>query len=380
MKKNMVNGLVINFAIIIIISTLLMTGCSDKKHNEPTAQNSSDISLDKRVMDVKFRQINLVSDISYPGARIDPNLSNAWGIAVNPTGIFWISANHTGLSTVYDSSGGAKAILVTIPTVSGGTIGAPSGIVYNYTSVFKLPNGNASRFIFVGEDGIVSAWGPSSGTIAAIVADRSSQNAVYKGVEIAQNGSGYFLYAANFKQSKVDVFDSNFNLVNSITFNDPNIPIGFAPFNIKSINGMLFITYAKQKGPDNMDDEKGPGNGYIDIFTPSGAFVSRFASRGKLNSPWGITEGPTGKLSNTILAGNFGDGRINVFSSSGQFMGQLRGKGERALKIDGLWALFTSETIPAVGNKIYFTAGPNDENNGLFGYLLSKGVRGDDDD
>ena len=151
--------------------------------------------------------------------------------------------------------------------------------------MFKLPSGNASKFIFVGEDGIVSAWGPTSGSTAGVAADQSAQSAVYKGVDIAQNGGSYFLYAANFKQSKVDVFDENFALVSNTSFIDSNIPDGFAPFNIKNINGMLFITYAKHKAPDNMDDQKGPGNGFVDIFTPDGTLVSRFASHGALNSP-----------------------------------------------------------------------------------------------
>jgi uncharacterized protein (TIGR03118 family) len=238
--------------------------------------------------------------------------------------------------------------------------------------VFNLPGGSASRFIFVGEDGIVSAWGPTAGSSAVAVADQSAQNAVYKGVDIAKNGPDYFLYAANFKQAKVDVFDKNFALVSNTTFIDPNIPSGYAPFNIKNINGMLFITYAKQKGPDNMDDDKGPGRGFVDIYSTDGNLVSRFASHGDLNSPWGIAEGFAGNLANTILIGNFGDGRINIFRKSGEFLGQLQDKKEKPVTIEGLWGLFTSNTIHAVGDNIYLTAGPNDENNGLFGYLTSK--------
>ena len=376
-KKRMINLVMSISTVIIILFTI--TGCSEKNQvTAPSLQNSNQGTLAKHGIETKLKQFNLVSDMKIKGARLDANLSNAWGIAVTPTGIFWISANHSGVSTVYDSAGNQKINPVTIPTVNNVSGGAPSGDVFNFTSVFKLPNGNASKFIFVGEDGIVSAWGPTAGSSAMVVADQSAQNALYKGVDIAQSGGNYFLYAANFKQAKVDVFDQNFALVNNMPFSDPNIPQGYAPFNIKNINGMLFITYAKQKGPDNMDDKKGVGHGFVDIFTTAGAFVSRFASKGTLNSPWGITQGFSGELVNTILIGNFGDGRINVFRASGEFIGQLKNNDEKPVTIEGLWALFTSNTISAVGNKIYFTAGPNDENNGLFGYLLDK--KGDKDD
>jgi uncharacterized protein (TIGR03118 family) len=285
MRKELIFRLVINLTSVIIIF-LAITGCSEKNPvTAPALQNSNLGTLAKHGFEAQFKQFNLVSDTKFKGARLDANLSNAWGIAVTPTGIFWISANHTGVSTIYDSAGNQKINPVTIPTVGNAPGGAPSGDVFNFTSVFKLHNGNASKFIFVGEDGIVSAWGPAAGSSAMVVADQSTQNAVYKGVDIAQNGGKYFLYAANFKQSKVDVFDENFTLLNNTTFHDPNIPQGYAPFNIKNINGMLFITYAKQKAPDNMDDEKGPGHGFVDIFTPAGKFVSRFAKRGTLNSP-----------------------------------------------------------------------------------------------
>lgn len=366
MRMKNVYALFLSFAVLTIL--LAAAGCMDKNLVTPSDMQNQDNTLAKSQL-AEFTQINLVSDIPFPGARIDPNLSNAWGIAVTPTGRFWISANHTGLSTVYDSAGNQVINPVTIPTIGNVPGGAPTGVVFNPTSFFKLPNGNASRFIFVGEDGIVSAWEPSLGSTAMLVSDQSAQESVYKGLELAQNGDDYFLYATNFKQNRIDVFDTSFNLVNNISFNDPGIPHGYAPFNVKSINGMLYVTFAKQKGPDNVDDDSGPARGFVDIFTPGGEFVSRFASHGTLNSPWGLAEGPEGKFGRTVLVGNFGDGRINVFRESGQFVGQLRDKNERAVTIEGLWALFTSETIPAVGNRIYFTAGPNDEDNGLFGYL-----------
>ena len=363
MKKIIVTRLILDFALTIIF-LLVITGCSERNPvTAPTMQNSNMGILAK---DGQIRQFNLVSDTTFPGARIDANLSNAWGITVTPSGIIWISANHTGMAAIYDSAGNQKLNPITIPTVNNAPGGAPTGVVFNFTSTgFSLPSGNPSRFIFAGEDGIISAWGPTSGSSAIVAADQSAQNAVYKGLDIAQNGDNFFLYAANFKQAKVDVFDQNFTLVSGMSFSDPGIPQGYAPFNIKNIDGMLFITYAQQKGPDNMDDQSGPGHGFVDIFTPAGTFVSRFATRKTLNSPWGIAEGLSGNLINTILIGNFGDGRINVFRKSGEFIGLL------PVKIDGLWGLFTAN-FPAVKNKIYFTAGPSDENHGLFGYLQDK--------
>jgi uncharacterized protein (TIGR03118 family) len=363
MRKKNVFALLTGFAMLFV---LFAAGCSEKN---PVANiPGSDNNLAKNALS-GYNQTNLVSDISYPGARIDPNLRNAWGVAVTPNGRIWVSANHTGLSVIYDSAGNQVINPVTIPTVGNEPGGSPTGQVFNSTSFFKLPNGNAARFIFVGEDGIVSAWEPSLGSTAMVVSDQSASESVYKGVELAQNGSDYFLYAANFKQKRIDVFDTSFTLVNTMSFSDPGIPQGYGPFNIKEINGQLFVTYAKLLAPDFEDDDSGPARGFVDIYTTGGDLVSRFASHGTLNSPWAIAVGHDSRFGTTILIGNFGDGRINVFRESGQFMGQLRDTDNHAITIDGLWALFTSTTIPQLGDRIYFTAGPNDEENGLFGYL-----------
>ena len=367
MRKRNMYVLLTSLALFFV---LLTAGCSEK--NPVSELPNSENSLAKNGL-AGYDRVNLVSDITFPGARIDPNLQNSWGISVTPNGRFWISANHTGVSVIYDSAGNQVLDPVTIPTVGNVPGGSPTGQVFNPTSFFKLPDGNAAKFIFVGEDGIVSAWEPSLGSTAMVVSDQSGSESVYKGVELAQNGNDYFLYATNFKQNRIDVFDTSFTLVNTMSFNDPGIPQGYAPFNIKEINGMLYVTYAKQLAPDNEDDDSGPARGFVDIYTTGGDFVSRFASHGTLNSPWGIAVGPESRFGNTILIGNFGDGRINVFRESGQFMGQLRDNNNRAITVGRLWALFTSETIPAVGNRIYFTAGPNDEANGLFGYLAQSG-------
>ena len=266
-----------------------------------------------------YMQTNLVSDTAgFHAARIDPTLSNAWGITINPSGIFQINANGTDNSEVYDLNGIAKRPPVSVP--------APSGIVYNSTTDFIISaTGLVSKFIFASENGKIYAW--ISGDSARTVVNRSASNSVYKGLELAKDGNDNFLYATDFHNSKIDVFDKSFNLVASKPFSDPTIPSGFGPFNIRYIDNVLYVTYAKLLAPENKDDEKGPGNGYVNIFKTDGTLLKRFVSKGKLNSPWGIEKAPVGfgLGMNSILVGNFGDGRINVFEPvKGEFLRQLK--------------------------------------------------------
>lgn len=316
-----------------------------------------------------YKQTNLVADVqSYNPMHIDKNLLNAWGIAVAPSGPVWISANHSGLTTIYDKTGATLLAPVSIPG-QGHTAGAPTGVVFNSTADFIIPSTTIkARFIFAGEDGIISAWG--GGPMASIAANRGS-GAVYKGIELANDGTSNFLYAANFHKAKIDVYDKNFKPVSDKLFSDPTIPKGFAPFNIKSLNGYLYVTYAKQKGPDEDDDQAGPGNGYVNIFTTKGVLVKRFASQGALNSPWGMVWTMSGfcDVDNAIIIGNFGDGRINVYDEWGHFKGQLKNQSDgQPITIEGLWALDNSPAI-ASEKQIYFTAGPGEEEHGIFGVL-----------
>jgi uncharacterized protein (TIGR03118 family) len=324
--------------------------------------------------DTRYKQTNLVSDTdAFMGARIDTNLVNAWGIAINPSGIIWISSNGKGAAVVFDKNGMPKRSPVSVPSMGMLNGGVPSGAVFNNTSDFIIPaTGEKSKFIFAGEDGKLYAW--SSGDSTRTVANRSAWNAVYKGIEIAMDGGSNFLYVTNFHAGQIDVFDMNFKYVTTKPFVDPMIPIGFAPFNIRLIDGVLFVTYAKQLAPDNHDDQKGLGNGYVDVFKTDGSLIKRFASKGKLNSPWGIEKAADGfgQGKHTILIGNFGDGHINMFEElTGDFLGQLKAKGGKPVAIDGLWAItFPDGNIPGDDPyKLYFTAGPFDESHSLFGYL-----------
>lgn len=332
---------------------------SCKKNNQNTPPATSPYNIG---------QTNLVSNFAGANAaKTDTNLANAWGLAANPAGAIWVSSNHKSLSTVYDSTGKTINVPVIIPDFNA-TAGSPTGIVYNGTADF-----GGSLFIFAGENGAISAW--TAGNVAVPVAGAGFPGAVYKGVTIASDAGANFLYAANLKTGKIDVFDKGFNKVNNKPFADPAMPAGFVPFNLQNIGGMLYVTYAKQKGPDNVNDDPAPGNGFVDIFKPDGTLVKRFASNGTLNSPWGITHAPAGfaTATETILVGNFGDGRINVFDLNGNYKGQLQNNGQ-PLAIAGLWALDFLKAGPTAASKLYFTAGPGGESQGILGYLKNSSV------
>ena len=323
-----------------------------------------------------FNQVNLLDNNGeYGAARTDPAFINGWGMSFSPGGTIWVSVEGSGLSEVLDKTGNVVLPAVTIPTVGDAVTGGhPSGQVFNGTSGFKLPNGNPARFIFAGLDGVISGWNGGPAAVTAI--DDSPSGAVYSGIALAADGGANFLYVANFSARKIDVYDSLWAEVEK-PFTDPNLPAGYSPFNIRLIGDWLYVMYAKV-GPDG-DEDKGPGNGYVDIFKTDGSFVKRFASRGALNAPWGVAEASSGffdadmdmgNVSNAILVGNFGDGRINVYDESGNFIGPIRSK-NKPLEIDGLWAIsFAPVTATTVNpNWLFFAAGPDDEADGLFGYI-----------
>ena len=280
-----------------------------------------------------FNQVNLVANNDEYGAstRIDPAFLNGWGMSFSPGGTVWVSAANTGLSEVWDVSGNIVLPAVTIPTVGdAATGGHPSGQVFNATGGFKLANGNPARFIFAGLDGVISGWNGGPAAVAAI--DDSPSGAVYTGITLASDGGANFLYVANFSAGKIDVYDSLWAEVEK-PFKDPFLPSGYSPFNIRAIGDWLYVMYAKV-GADG-DEDKGPGNGIVDIYKTDGSFVKRFASGGALNAPWGVAQAPDAfwasdmdmpKIPNAILVGNFGDGRINVYDQWGHFIGLIRSK------------------------------------------------------
>ncbi|HET6994169.1 MAG TPA: TIGR03118 family protein [Chitinophagaceae bacterium] len=319
-----------------------------------------------------FTMVNVVaSDASFTGARVDPHLLNGWGIAFSATGTAWISSPGDHSSVVYNGGTGAQVLApVSIPTHGAATGGAPSGQIFNGSTGFKLPNGNAARFIFAGLDGVISGWNGGAAAIGKV--DRNGTS-VYTGLAIAV-AADTFLYAADFKSGKIDVFDKTYTLQAS-TFTDPSLPAGYSPFNIQNIGGKLYVTYA-QPDPATGTEKKGVGLGVVNVFNADGSFVKRLATGGTLNAPWGVAQAPAGWLtgapnSTVILVGNFGDGHINAYdATTNGWLGTLQSNGT-IITIDGLWAIsFAPSTATAINaDWLFFSAGPGGGTKGLFGYV-----------
>jgi uncharacterized protein (TIGR03118 family) len=342
----------------------------------------------------------LVSDIAaLGGGVIDPNLKNPWGVVFTPAASpFWIADNANGKSTLYDGDGTIVPLVVTIPcppTAGQGSscpqFSSPNGLVWNPTTStttgFLVPlTGKVASFIFDSEDGTISAWtgglSPADNAVLAVnnsLTPNATLGAVYKGLAVGVNVNGVFLFATNFRAGTVETYapapagSTTGFYVQTTTdggFTDPNIPAGYAPFGIQNINGDLFVTYAKQNGPKH-DDVAGRGNGFVDVFDTDGHLLRRFASRGTLNSPWGVARASFafGRFSGKILVGDFGDGKINVFESDGTFVDQLRDTDGKTIAIDGLWTLTLGGGAKSSSDTLYFTAGPNGQTDGLFGTI-----------
>ncbi len=318
-----------------------------------------------------YRQQNLVSDLPGQAARLDPNLVNPWGIAFSATSPIWLADNGTGLSTLYNGSGGKIPLVVTIPPPSGGSPpSAPTGVVFNPGASF-----DGDKFIFATEDGTIAGW--SGGTTAALRVDNSGSGAVYKALALGSTAGGNLIYAANFNSGNIDVFNANYGPTSvSGSFTDPNLPAGYAPFDIQNIDGKLYVTYAVQDAAKH-DDVAGPGNGLVDVFDLNGNLLQRLVSNGPLDSPWGLALAPSGfgAFSGDLLVGNFGNGLINAFDpSTGAFKGVLDDANGTPIEIPGLWGLaFGNGSQGTKSNDLYFTAGipgPGKvEDHGLFGDL-----------
>ncbi len=319
----------------------------------------------------QYTVTNLVSNQSANGPNpADPALVNAWGITSLATSPFWVSDNGTGKSTLYNGLGQKQALVVTIPAAGGSTAtGTPTGVVGNTTGQFDInANGKTASplFIFATQDGTISGWSPNVDPTQAVIAvDRSGNGASYTALVIASNLGANFIYAAdNSPNREVDMFDCNFKPV--MSFGDPNIPQKLAPYGMREINGKLWVTFTSlNKGQD----------GLVDIFNTDGTLFRHDAVHGPLHSPWGLALAPPnfGQFSNAILIGNnIEDGRINAFNpSTGQFLGTLTGASGQPISINQLWGLDFGKGAGANGatNELFFTAGPDDYANGLFGVI-----------
>jgi uncharacterized protein (TIGR03118 family) len=316
----------------------------------------------------------LVSNQSAIGANpADPLLVNAWGLVALATSPFWISDNGTGKSTLYNSLGQKQSLVVTVPAAGGSAApGTPTGVIGNTTGQFSVTaNGKSASplFIFATQDGTISGWSPAvDSTHAIVAADRSGFGASYTALAIASNPSASnanFIYAADGSSNRqIDMFDSSFNFM--MSFSDPNMPKDMTPYGMREINGKLWVTYTSLKKAQN---------GFVDIFNPDGTVFKHDAVHGPLHSPWGLALAPPnfGQFSNAILiANNIKDGRINAFDpDTGTFLGALADASGRPISIDQLWGIDFGKGGGANGatNELFFTAGPDNYANGLFGVI-----------
>ena len=328
------------------------------------------VVLTAAVSPAQFAVTNLVTDDqSVNTATItDANLQNAWGISFSSTSPFWVSDNATGVATLYNVDPGTDVPTKVSLTVTIPGDGSVTGQVYSNVA----GNFNADAFLFASEDGTVSGWRGALGTTAEVLQVGSAAN-VYKGTAMSNIGGNVYLYSTNFRAGTIDVLKGNPGAPNLTgTFVDPNIPAGYAPFNIQNLGGKLYVTYALQDGAKH-DDVAGAGHGYVDAFDTNGILLGRIASQGPLNSPWGLTIAPSsfGPIAGDLLVGNFGDGTINAFNLTTLANdGPLKNLTNTPIAIDGLWGL-TIGNGGSAGNtgRVYFSAGPGDETHGLFGVI-----------
>lgn len=328
-------------------------------------------AMERPAVLANFKGTSLVADSATAGAaNTDAKLINAWGIAFNPTGFVWIANNGTSTSTLYDGNGVPQALVVS-------TQSSPTGIIFNGTQDFKITQGGvtaASPFVFASEGGVIAAWSPTVNRTATVtVFDGGSANKVYKGLAAASYLGLNYLYAADFHNNAIDVFDRNFApAVLPGQFKTPGLPAGYAPFNVQAIGGRIYVAYAKR--PTTGDDEvAGAGLGIVSVFDPGGNFIMQLASGGALNAPWGMAIAPAnfGAASNMLLVANFGDGKINAYNpSTGAFAGTLARTDGTPIVIDGLWGIaFGNGINNQPTNTLFFTAGPSDEKHGLYGRI-----------
>jgi uncharacterized protein (TIGR03118 family) len=318
----------------------------------------------------------LVSDTSAtPASATDASLVNGWGLSAGPTTPWWAANNGTNSSTLYNGAGTKSALTVTVA-------GSPTGTVFNGNAADFVISQNgksgAARFLFATEGGTILGWTPAvNGTTAVVGADRSSAGAVYKGLAVASDR----LYATDFHNGRVDVFDAGFKPVTTTGgFKDAKVAKGYAPFGIQALGGSIFVTYAKQDAAKK-DDVPVPGQAYVDEFTPDGQLVARVVNSGKknapLNAPWGLAMAPAdfSVFANDLLVGNFGNGRISAYTKRGStwvYKGQLRHADGAPIELDGLWAIaFGNGSAAGPTNTLYFLSGPSDEKHGLYGSITA---------
>ena len=317
--------------------------------------------------DFRFNQINLVSDTPGLAAHTDPNLINPWGISSSPASPFWVSNQGSGTSTLYNSAGVPQSLVVTVPQVGASPPHGPTGQVFNNTTDFALSAGGKALFLFASLDGSISGWNASKGTTAEIKVTPTSPT-TYTGLAIGNNGVGNFLYAADDRNGKIDVFNGTFGAASLAgKFTDPNLPTGFNPHNIQNLGGTLFVAY----------ENSTTGGGVVDAFDLSGNFLRRISANGAngpLQTPWGLAIAPAsfGSLGGALLVGNEDLGTINGFNpTTGAFLGTVLGLDGNPLVNVGLWGLkFGNGGNGGSPDTLYFAAGLTGEVHGLLGAIV----------
>jgi uncharacterized protein (TIGR03118 family) len=349
---------------LVLISTAIctITGCNSVK----TQMGSTG-----------YHQTNLVSDTKGAASRTDPGLINPWGLGFIPGQTFWIADNKTGSSEVLDATGALQSpSRIVVPSPSLDIASAPTGIVFNPIAEDFVVRGTPAQILFATEDGTVSTWAEVDGTFpeaATLAVNNSVAGAVFKGLAIlTPSCCREYLALADFHDGFIVPYDISFNRLATLgTFTDPDLPRGYAPFNIQQISDQVFVTFALQDAAKH-DPVVGAGNGIVDIFDQEGIFVRRFASNGALNAPWGIVQASAsfGPFSNAVLIGNFGDGTINAFNpTNGNFLGSLKDSTGTVIRNAGLWGLtFRSDGV-GDPEALYFTAGGDNEKHGVFGTI-----------
>jgi uncharacterized protein (TIGR03118 family) len=342
---------------------------------------------DKRYLDVVFERVDLAADREGLSDVTDPNLVSPMGLQVAPSGNFWVANNATGTVTVYERDGtplpASAPLVITLPVPAGQAPETPArvtGVAYYGGSGLEISSGDlraSARFVFVTREGTISGYNPNVDGAAAVMAvDNSATGAVYRGLSVVSLRSGARLYVTNFNAGSVDVFDESFAPASDLdpaAFEDLELPAGYAPFGIQRIDHQLYVSYAEQDA-ERRDPVRGPGKGYVDAYALDGAFLRRIATEGELNAPWGMTSSPWSfpYFGSALFVGNVGDGRIQAFDPwNGVPLGGLNDTFDQPLVIDGLWDLvfgYGFDGYPA----LFFTAGPNDGQNGTLGTLLPR--------
>jgi uncharacterized protein (TIGR03118 family) len=357
----------VHVAMVCLTSTLI-AACGGNSHNN---NNNNAMTTPQ------FKSTILVSDGSVAAPNTDANLKNGWGITFNPTGVMWVSDNDTKKASLFDGNGVVQSLVVTIPPNAAGQLAGPTGIQFNSTTDFPISaNGGAPSnavFMWATDAGTIAAWSPNVlATQAVTMHDDGAGGAVYKGLALGANAGENLLYATDFHNKKIDVFNTTFTKVQLPgNFTDPTLPAGFSPFGIAIINGTVYVTFAVL-GPDGHTQVNGPGNGVVDAFDTAGNFVKRIATGNTLNSPWGVVIAPAnfGSVSNDLLIGNFGDGTVDAFNpGTGAFVGALTQTDGTIFKQQGIWGLsFGNNFDSQPTNTLFFAAGPT-PTSGVYGRL-----------